>query len=249
MLALLPASVRSLMLIPGMGQPGPVDSIAPLLESYTSALQTYPLTTKVSTAAVLAAMGDAIAQQREGPTPYDQERALSFTLFDAAYRGGFQHLAFPWIIDTCRGDLVYSAATQLSLGADQSFCAAVEATALNQLVIVPLVYYPLFFSITGAVQGLTKEQSLTRAKKNFVDLTLRNWRFWIPAQYVQFAFLSVEWQVPYTCAMGLVWNVILSAAAGSARDNTPSTEGGSEPEIALSKEEDNLQNVKKEKVS
>ena len=44
----------------------------------------------------------------------------------------------------------------------------------------------------------------------------------LPARYVipheeQFAFLGEEWQVPYTCVMGLVWNIILSAAAGEAR--------------------------------
>ena len=89
--------------------------------------------------------------------------------------------------------------------------------ALNQLVVVPAIYYPLFFGVTGAVQGLTVSESLARARANFVSLTLRNWKFWIPAQLAQFAFLGEEWQVPYTCVMGLVWNVILSAVAGDAR--------------------------------
>ena len=89
--------------------------------------------------------------------------------------------------------------------------------ALNQLVVVPIIYYPLFFGVTGAVQGLTASASLARARANFVSLTLRNWKFWIPAQLAQFAFLGEEWQVPYTCVMGLVWNIILSAAAGEAR--------------------------------
>ena len=55
-----------------------------------------------------------------------------------------------------------------------------------------------------------------RAKEKFAPLTLRNWGFWIPAQYCQFAFLEEQLQVPFTCVMGLVWNVILSAQAGSA---------------------------------
>ena len=67
------------------------------------------------------------------------------------------------------------------------------------------------------MQGLTINESLARARSSFVDLTIRNWKFWIPAQLVQFAMLPIDLQVPYTCVMGLVWNVILSAAAGSAR--------------------------------
>ena len=67
------------------------------------------------------------------------------------------------------------------------------------------------------MQGLSATESLARARANFVSLTLRNWKFWIPAQLAQFAFLGEEWQVPYTCVMGLVWNIILSAAAGEAR--------------------------------
>ena len=82
---------------------------------------------------------------------------------------------------------------------------------------MPIIYYPLFFGITGAVQGLSTAESTERARGSFVPLTVRNWKFWIPAQYCQFAFLAEQWQVPYTCGMGLIWNVILSAAAGSAR--------------------------------
>ena len=188
-------------------------SALPLVSDYSAALLAHPLETKVATAAVLALAGDAIAQ-RSTAAPYDRARAASFVLFDAAYRGGFQHAAFPWIIEHCRGEYLEAAGVT---GLDPSLLAAVECTALNQLVVVPIVYYPLFFGVTGAVQGLTATESLARARANFVSLTLRNWKFWIPAQLAQFAFLGEEWQVPYTCVMGLVWNIILSAAAGEAR--------------------------------
>ena len=75
------------------------------------------------------------------------------------------------------------------------------------------------------MQGLSAADSVERARSSFVDLTVRNWKFWIPAQLAQFALLPEEWQVPYTCAMGLVWNIILSAAAGSATA-APATQAG-----------------------
>ena len=198
-------------------------SALPLVSAYSAALLAHPLETKVATAAVLALAGDAIAQ-RSTAAPYDRARAASFVLFDAAYRGGFQHAAFPWIIEHCRGEYLEAAGVT---GLDPSLLAATECTALNQLVVVPVIYYPLFFGVTGAVQGLTVSESLARARANFVSLTLRNWKFWIPAQLAQFAFLGEEWQVPYTCVMGLVWNVILSAAAGSATAPQPAA-GASE---------------------
>ena len=146
---------------------------------------------------------------------YDISRAGSFVLFDACYRGGFQHAAFPWIIETCKGDMLGAVVKPELL--DPGLLAALECTAFNQGLVVPVIYYPLFFSVTGALQGLSAWESLQRARSQFIPLTLRNWVFWVPAQVAQFALLPEELQVPYTCVMGLVWNIILSSQAGDAR--------------------------------
>ena len=145
-------------------------SAEPAIGAYSAALAAHPLETKVATAAALALVGDAIAQRaaaKDAPTPmtYDAKRGVSFVLFDAAYRGGFQHAAFPAIIELCRGDVLHGAADSLQLSGvlDQSMLAAIECTAVNQLVIVPVVYYPLFFAITGAVPAVANPRpSLSR---------------------------------------------------------------------------------------
>ena len=101
-------------------------SALPLVSDYSAALLAHPLETKVATAAVLALAGDAIAQ-RSTAAPYDRARAASFVLFDAAYRGGFQHAAFPWIIEHCRGEYLAAAAAAAGVpGLDPSLLAAVE---------------------------------------------------------------------------------------------------------------------------
>ena len=180
-----------------------------VFDGYSALLIEHPLTTNIATAGALAAAGDAVAQRNNA---YDAKRGLSFVAFDAAYRGGFQTPLLPWIIDHCHGDVLGQV-----LSFDTNILAAAECTLFNQLTVIPIVYYPLFFGITGYVQNLDTEASLQRAKTQFTTLCVRNWKFWVPANFLQFCLLPNEWQVPYTCAMGFIWNVILSASAGDAR--------------------------------
>jgi hypothetical protein len=230
-------SSLALLLLPAAGLLN-----SPVVDAYSSALVAAPLATKVVTATVLSVAGDAIAQRRaavvltdderipELPEAwYDVKRAASFGLFDAAYRGGFQHATFPFIIDKFQGDglakLLANGGVDLSV--DPNLMAAAERTIFNQGLVVPTIYYPLFFAVTGSVQGLTREQTVARAEREFPRLLSRNILFWVPVQCSQFAFVPVDWQVSYLSAVGLAWTVILSATAGSAKAGIvdPSAEG------------------------
>lgn len=215
-IALLAPSARSftLPIAPSAGGPA-LDLLPDLIASYSAALVESPLETKVATAAVLAVAGDGLAQSRE-PGDYDVRRGISFIAFDSAYRGAFQHYTFPIIIDACQGNVLRGATDALHVASDPALLSTLERTCLNQLIVVPIVYYPLFFAMTGAVQGLSGTESVQRARENFLPLMKRNLQFWLPVQYVQFAFVAPEWQVTYVAVLGLVWNVILSALAGSA---------------------------------
>ena len=211
-----------------------------LLEAYTQVLSAAPLETKTATAAALGFVGDAIAQRSSAPPgasvaafdrPWallrlydrpkradaewlDARRSLGHTAFCAAYTGAFQHALFPWIGEVCKGG-AFSAL--LHGGGNLALLAAAERTLLNQLVFIPLLYYPSFFLITGAARGLSFNASARNLRRDLAPLLSRNLQFWLPIQFVQFAFLPVQWQVPYICLAGLVWNVILSASAGGSR--------------------------------
>jgi len=186
-----------------------------VLTSYTTALTTHPLETKAFTAGTLALAGDATAQLSQ-KLPYDPKRALGFTTFGATYSGAFQHSLFPFLIEHCQGNMLAGLATVMSLTPPLGLASAAERTLANQLICIPFLYYPLFFALTGAVQGLAIEGSIQRGRESWAPLVQRNLLFWLPIQFCQFAYVPIEWQVPYVCSAGLVWNIILSSLAGSA---------------------------------
>jgi hypothetical protein len=92
---------------------------------------------------------------------------------------------------------------------------AAAKLCVNQFVVVPLVYMPLFFALTGALGGLTPPQAAARAQALYAPLLQRNYGFWLPVQFVQFLYLPSEWQVPYVCVASLCWTVLLSSIGGS----------------------------------
>lgn len=192
-----------------------------LLDAYKHTLQQNPLPTKMMTGATLAVCGDAIAQAQNSDD-YDKRRAASFAVFDMAYRA-LQHVSFPLIVAHCHGQFLGSAPI-LANHIDASWLAAMESTLASQLGIVPFLYYPAFFALTGAVQGLSMEGAVTRAQENFVPLMKRNLLFWIPMQFIQFGFIQEDLQIPFLSVCGLGWTFILSVYAGSTKTYATSPE-------------------------
>ena len=193
-----------------------------LLSAYKSQLVANPLPTKCLTGATLAVAGDAIAQSQAKDEAYDERRAVSFAVFDMAYRS-LQHFSFPIIVAHCHGQFLDSSPL-LHGNIDLSNLAALEQTLASQLGIVPFMYYPAFFALTGAIQGLSIEGAAIRAKENFVPLMKRNLLFWIPVQFIQFGYIQEDLQIPFLSLCGLGWTFILSIAAGSAKKYSPSPE-------------------------
>jgi hypothetical protein len=67
------------------------------------------------------------------------------------------------------------------------------------------------------VQGLTVDETVARARENWLPLIRRNLQFWLPVQIVQFEFVPEELQVTWVAVFGLVWKIILSTLAGDAK--------------------------------
>eukprot|EP00980_Cylindrotheca_fusiformis_P010661 scaffold2381_cov128-Cylindrotheca_fusiformis.AAC.2 len=196
-----------------------------LLEGYRSCLVRYPLRTKVLTGATLSLVGDKLAQLKESEENYDVRRAASFAAFDCCYRM-FQHVAIPTIVRLGQGKTIagiLSLVPFIDIGPKSvAFCAAMERTVLYQFGVIPLFYYPVFFSFTGMIQGLSLKESFERAKTSFFTCWKRNLIFWIPAQFIMFGLIDEKWQIPFVCVMGIMWSLILSITAGKAKNGLKS---------------------------
>jgi len=88
------------------------------------------------------------------------------------------------------------------------------------MVIVPLFFFPLFFGVTGVVQGLSRDASLKRLRENYLPMCLKSVRFWFPIQILQFLFVPLDWQVSTIQFISFVWNMILSSLQGSCNDDS-----------------------------
>lgn len=204
---------------------------ADILSAYKEQLAANPLQTKMATGATVALCGDAIAQSQVADEPYDRRRAASFMAFDACYRW-LQHELYPVIVANMQGQYLggfigaipplataAKAAGEAS-GTDPTFFYSVmEQTLASQLGIVPFIYYPVFYTITGILQQLTPAQTADRARETFLPLMKRNLLFWIPVQFVQFGFVEENLQIPFITVCGLAWTIILSVMAGAVQKN------------------------------
>jgi hypothetical protein len=192
------------------------------IRAYEGSLIKNPLRTKVMTGATLAVFGDYLAQMkemRETNKEYNVPRALSFATFDSCYRM-FQHAAIPFIVMLGQGHVFHNLLSSIPLvtmrESSLAFTAAMERTFMYQFFLIPFIYYPIFFTFTGLMQGLNLKETIQRAKKSFFPCWKRNLIFWIPTQMVMFGLISENWQIPFVCVMGILWSMILSVVAGRA---------------------------------
>ena len=186
--------------------------------AYAAALVHSPIPTKAVTAALVGLTGDALAQRSDAAVDYDVRRACSFALFGAGYTGAFQHSLFGWLSGSCSGSTLAGIMCE-DIGAaalGSPWLAAAEMTLVNQLCVVPFLYLPLFFLLSGLAKRTQPCKILSDARSLYVPTLVRNWSFWLPVQCALFALLPAELLVPATCLAGVAWNFILSSLASTA---------------------------------
>ena len=242
-----------------------IETSKTLLQSYQASLTENPITTKLITSAILTSVGDAIAQygsKGDEPFQYDAKRGICFLGFGALYTGVFQHFWFQFLSSHIRewgeffnvwGPSRASLPVEFLYPLKQwwmyfdivsgmenpptDIALATGKLAINQFLVIPALYMPLFFALTGALANLNIEKSIERAITMYPSLLIRNYFYWLPMQFLQFLVIPAPWQIPFISAASLVWTVILSSVATS-QPQTIVYEGASPDGLVLAQAND-----------
>ena len=94
---------------------------------------------------------------------------------------------------------------------------------LNQAVLGPVVV-STFFAWSMALQGQMSAYP-AKIERDLYPTLQRGWKFWVPAATINFAVVPVGSQVLYMSCCSIVWNYILSQAAGKAMPAPPPAGG------------------------
>ena len=181
-----------------------------VVATYSELLQSHPIATKSSTAAVLSCLGDAIAQygaavnNKQEEFEYDTKRGAAFFAFGGLYTGFFQHFWFRYL----NAHIMVSDTSGLPW--DAPTLTAASKVVINQCCAIAGLYMPTFFVLTAWLGDMSANEGWDRAKTMYAPLVLRNWTFWFPTQFVQFSVIPDAWHIPYLSVMSLIWTVILS---------------------------------------
>ena len=124
----------------------------------------------------------------------------------AGYSGAFQHGLFGWLNHHCDGATLAAWLPEL----DVHWLAAAEMTLVNQLLVVPLLYMPLFHLVKGLAKGRGPRMCAADLRRQGFALLRIGWAFWLPVQCTLFALCPIELLVTSMAMAGVCWNFILS---------------------------------------
>lgn len=82
--------------------------------------------------------------------------------------------------------------------------------AIDQLVFAPLCTAG-FFILINCIEGKGVQQGVKDIKSKFVDTMVVNWKIWVPANFANFYFVPVMYQVLFSNFVSVAYNVCLSA--------------------------------------
>lgn len=166
---------------------------------YARKLETHPLTTKCITSGFISGMGDMACQyiyhkhDQDNFSP-DWLRTGRFSLLGFGLIAPVVHKWYGFLMKKIPGQDIQPVLKRL-------FC--------DQILFAPL-FIPAFMTSLMLLEGKDMDTIPVVLQRDLPDVVLSNWSLWIPAMFVNFRFVPVQWQVLYSNCIGLGWNVYLS---------------------------------------
>jgi len=161
---------------------------------YARLLSSHPLLVKSATSGVLTFSGDIACQIFFQDEKYNPARTARFTFLGALLCGAPLHYWYGFLAQKFPG---------------QTLAAATSRLAIDQLVFAP-TFIPIFMSSVLLLEGKTRAEIENKVKSEYVGALKANYAVWIPAQFINFYFVPVPFQVLMSNVTGLVWNTYFS---------------------------------------
>lgn len=171
--------------------------MAALWRSYQTLMTKYPRTVQIVTAGSLVGVGDVISQQlieRRGLAEHDVWRTTKMMSIGFFFVGP---VIGGW----------YKVLDRLVVGETKS--AAMKKMLVDQLCFAPS-FLAAFLGISGALNGLTVDENITKLKRDYSDALISNYYLWPPVQIANFYFTPLHHRLAVVQIVAIGWNSYLT---------------------------------------
>nr|AND95742.1 Peroxisomal membrane protein 2 [Perkinsus olseni] len=187
----------------------PSSSSFRLLRKCTSTYNWYaahrPYRTNILSGGVLGFIGDQICQRviETEDDGVSWRRSFAITTFCAYYQGG---------VDT----LIYALYHRMRIpfrASKTAFGRGMMISLFDNLIHVPLLYTPAFYTTLGLLQQHTIKETMDTMRREYLPTITLCWGMWIPLQFINFTLVPLRYQVLFVNVSCLLWNVCLDYVA------------------------------------
>mmetsp|Transcript_13056 Transcript_13056/g.42563 ORF Transcript_13056/g.42563 Transcript_13056/m.42563 type:complete len:185 (-) Transcript_13056:609-1163(-) len=137
----------------------------------------------------------------------DARRSLVFASFGALYQGGFQYVAFNYVLERFwRGTALRNVAMKV---------------ALTNAILDPCFFFPTFYSLKEALangpSATTVSTALSKYRANYWPDWVNSWTVWLPGHCVTYGLMPLHWRMPWVAAVSFGYVCLLSKTRGDIR--------------------------------
>eukprot|EP00164_Ancoracysta_twista_P002037 GFYU01002683.1.p1 GENE.GFYU01002683.1~~GFYU01002683.1.p1 ORF type:complete len:341 (-),score=112.30 GFYU01002683.1:145-1167(-) len=178
-----------------------------IASKYNTIATKYPMLTGMGSATVMLTLADISSQKLvEKQEKMDWRRTAALGSFGLFY-GGVINYKWYCLLDYLIPQARFGVAA-----------AVVIKTALDNFVMSPLVYIPVYYLYTGLFKGMSLQEVKEKFMAEYVNTVKMTIQVWVPTKLVVFYAVPTHLRVGTVCCISFVWNTILSFVSYGSKD-------------------------------
>lgn len=176
------------------------------LKAYDKAAKRNPASVGIVTTVLKTSAADIFAQKViEAKEEVDWKRNSVFAGFGLAYLGCWQYYLYTNIFSKITPTIATTLGQRM---------VGPTLTFIDQCIHHPIMYFPAFYLLRGAMAGEAPTESLGKYKSDVWVNLKALWMVWVPAQLVNFSMVPMHLRIPFVAGVSFAWTVILSVLRG-----------------------------------